>query len=148
MQAIAKAALDKYRVFFKAEIDILTASADLPEICLLSREEKIQQGIPSVYATTSEKFLPHRLNLLDFGGVSFTKGCYTGQEIIARMQHRGEVKHHLYQLPLEIILSPGDKYQSAVIVDCATIDNNILALAIIKDSDAADLGATDLRKQA
>lgn len=55
----------------------------------------IQAGIPRLNATTSGLFLPHELRLPQLGTVSFNKGCYTGQEIIARMQYRGKLKTHL-----------------------------------------------------
>lgn len=52
-------------------------------------------GEPAVYPETIEKLLPHHINLPGIGGVSFTKGCYTGQEIVARMEYRGKIKTHL-----------------------------------------------------
>ncbi len=55
----------------------------------------IRAGIPEVWLETSEKFLPHHLNLPALNGVSFTKGCYCGQEIIARMQYRGNIKRQM-----------------------------------------------------
>ena len=54
----------------------------------------IQQGIAAIYPDTSEKFLPHEINLPSLNAVSFNKGCYTGQEIIARIQYKGKVKSH------------------------------------------------------
>ncbi|HEX2549133.1 MAG TPA: hypothetical protein VHM20_04835 [Gammaproteobacteria bacterium] len=53
--------------------------------------------IPNIYPETSEKFLPHELNLHEINAIHFNKGCYTGQEIIARMQYRGKLKTKLYQ---------------------------------------------------
>ena len=41
-------------------------------------------------------FLPQMLNLHEFNAVSFSKGCYLGQEVVARAQHRGEVKRRLF----------------------------------------------------
>ncbi len=55
----------------------------------------ITHKIPAIYPETSEKFLPHDLGLPELHAVSFNKGCYTGQEIIARMQYRGKLKNHL-----------------------------------------------------
>ncbi len=57
----------------------------------------ITAGIPAIYPETSEKFLPHELNLQNLDAISFNKGCYTGQEIIARMHYRGKLKTHLYR---------------------------------------------------
>ena len=48
-----------------------------------------------VNADTSESFLPQMIGLTDVGAVSFAKGCYLGQEVVARAQHRGEVKVRL-----------------------------------------------------
>lgn len=57
----------------------------------------IEAGIPQLHAATSEEFIPQVLNLHLLGGVSFKKGCYTGQEIVARMQFRGSSKKRLYR---------------------------------------------------
>ena len=56
----------------------------------------IHAGIPNVYPETSEMFIPQMLNLQAINGVSFKKGCYTGQEVVARMQYLGKLKRHMY----------------------------------------------------
>ncbi|WP_444931766.1 YgfZ/GcvT domain-containing protein [Microbulbifer sp. SSSA002] len=58
---------------------------------------QIEAGIPQVDAATTEMFIPQMTNLHLLGGVSFKKGCYTGQEVIARMQFRGAAKRRLYR---------------------------------------------------
>lgn len=58
---------------------------------------QIQDGIGQVFLETSEKFVPQMINLQSLGGVSFKKGCYIGQEIVARMQYLGKLKQHLYR---------------------------------------------------
>ena len=55
----------------------------------------IRQGIPWLQAETSGRFLPQELNLDTLNALSFDKGCYPGQEIIARLRYRGEVKRYL-----------------------------------------------------
>jgi folate-binding protein YgfZ len=55
----------------------------------------IAAGIPTIHPTTSGKLLPHDINLPQINGVSFNKGCYTGQEIIARMHYRGQLKKYM-----------------------------------------------------
>jgi hypothetical protein len=60
----------------------------------------IRAGLPQVYAATSETFVAQMLNLDLLDGISFSKGCYTGQEIIARTQHLGRIKRRLYRLQL------------------------------------------------
>ncbi|WP_286292531.1 YgfZ/GcvT domain-containing protein [Methylomarinovum tepidoasis] len=61
------------------------------------RLHDIRSGLPWVTAATSGRFLPQMLNLDLLGGISFDKGCYTGQEIIARTHYRGQVKRRLYR---------------------------------------------------
>jgi folate-binding protein YgfZ len=56
----------------------------------------IQAGIPWLYKETTEKFVPQMLNLDKLGGISFDKGCYTGQEIVARMHYLGKNKRAMY----------------------------------------------------
>ncbi|MBD2858569.1 folate-binding protein YgfZ [Spongiibacter sp. KMU-158] len=56
----------------------------------------IQAGIGEVCAATQDLFIPQMLNHQLIGAVSFKKGCYTGQEIVARMQYRGKLKRHMY----------------------------------------------------
>lgn len=59
---------------------------------------QIQAGIGQVTGPTLELFIPQMLNLQQLGGVSFKKGCYTGQEIVARMQYLGKLKRRMYRL--------------------------------------------------
>ena len=56
----------------------------------------IRDGLPWLPAAASEKHLPQMLNLDRLDGVSFTKGCYPGQEIVARTRYLGRVKRRLY----------------------------------------------------
>jgi tRNA-modifying protein YgfZ len=60
----------------------------------------IRAGLPQIYQATREVFVAQMLNLDLLDGISFTKGCYTGQEIIARTQHLGRIKRRLYRLQL------------------------------------------------
>jgi len=61
----------------------------------------IAGGLPQVHAATAEAFIPQMLNLDLLDGISFTKGCYTGQEIVTRTQHLGRIKRRTfrYRLP-------------------------------------------------
>ena len=56
---------------------------------------QIQAGVPWITAATQDQFLPQMIGLDSIGGVSFDKGCYTGQEIVARTHYLGEVKRKL-----------------------------------------------------
>ena len=66
----------------------------------------IQAGIPVILPQTQEQFTPQMANFEALGGVSFTKGCYTGQEIVARTQYLGKVKRRLYLAHLDSDSSP------------------------------------------
>ncbi len=57
----------------------------------------IMAGIPNVYPETNEEFVPQMANLELIGGVNFKKGCYPGQEIVARMQYLGRLKQRMYR---------------------------------------------------
>ena len=57
---------------------------------------QLRSGIGHVEAATSELFLPQALNYQATGHINFSKGCYTGQEIVARMHYRGKVKRPMY----------------------------------------------------
>jgi len=61
---------------------------------------QVRAGIGQVLGPTREAFIPQMLNLQAVGGVSFKKGCYTGQEIVARMQYLGKLKRRLYRVEL------------------------------------------------
>ncbi len=56
----------------------------------------ILAGVPTIHATTQDHFVAQMLNLDSLGGINFKKGCYTGQEVIARMHYLGNLKRRLY----------------------------------------------------
>jgi hypothetical protein len=66
----------------------------------------IRNGIPTVYAATSEHFIPQMTNLQLLDGVSFKKGCYPGQEVVARMQYLGKLKRRMYRVELQTDTAP------------------------------------------
>ena len=71
----------------------------------------IQAGIPVIVAETCEAFVPQMANMSLIGGVSFKKGCYTGQEIVARMHYLGKLKKRMFHIAIECDEAPkaGDK---------------------------------------
>jgi folate-binding protein YgfZ len=73
--------------------------------------QEIRAGVPTVYPETSEAFVPQMTNMQLIDGVSFTKGCYTGQEVVARMQYLGKLKRRMYlaHVHSEIAPKPGDE---------------------------------------
>ena len=117
---------------------------------------EIQAGIPNIFAATTELFVPQMVNLQLVDGVSFKKGCYPGQEIVARMQYLGTLKRRMYLglIDQDEAVSPGDElYQASGdeqligrIVDAQPHpDGGFLALAVlqIKSADAADVHLGD-----
>ncbi len=70
----------------------------------------IQAGIPVISVANSEKFTAHMLNLDRLAAVSFVKGCYTGQEVVARTEHLGSSKRRLMRYRCEsAAVAVGDK---------------------------------------
>jgi folate-binding protein YgfZ len=68
-----------------------------PEIALDSwRWLEVQSGLPTIEAATVDQFVPQMLNYELLGGVDFKKGCYPGQEVVARSQYRGTVKRRMF----------------------------------------------------
>lgn len=73
---------------------------------------RIERGLPRFGLEMDAETIPQEANLDLLGAISFTKGCYTGQEVVARIHFRGHVNKHLRWLRSEQALAPG-----AVIVD-------------------------------
>jgi tRNA-modifying protein YgfZ len=73
----------------------------------------IASGLPQVYPRTSEAFVAQMLNLDVLDGIAFSKGCYTGQEVIARAHYRGRVKRRMqrWRTLASAALAPGDSGQ-------------------------------------
>lgn len=103
----------------------------------------IRAGLPQIYAATSETFVAQMLNLDVLDGISFTKGCYTGQEIIARTQHLGRIKRRLHRLRLPpgswsigqaVRLSDG---RHGKLTEIAAVDGAFEALAVLSTEPAS-----------
>jgi folate-binding protein YgfZ len=117
---------------------------------------QIRAGIGQVMPQTRELFIPQMLNLQAVGGVSFKKGCYTGQEIVARMQYLGNLKRRLYRLSLATsempapgtpLFSPSHNSSIGEVVIAAKADQTVELLAVLQaeaaDSEDVHLGALE-----
>jgi folate-binding protein YgfZ len=104
----------------------------------------IRQGLGDVTEATVDSFIPQMLNFHTIGAVSFSKGCYTGQEVVARMQYKGKLKRHMYPIRIDgKNLSAGDslyekeqKQSIGTIVNSVALDTGgaeALAVITIKD---------------
>ena len=115
----------------------------------------IRAGIPPVFPETSDAFVPQMANLQLLDGVSFKKGCYTGQEVVARMQYLGKLKRRMYlsRVTAEIPPLPGDtlhcpssssEQATGKIVDARlNIDGDYEVLAVV-EIEAAENGEVRL----
>jgi hypothetical protein len=74
----------------------------------------IESQIPEVYLSSSEKFIPQMLNLdINEIGVNFSKGCYPGQEVVARLHYLGETKRRLFAFKSDSEIKVGDSLYCA-----------------------------------
>lgn len=110
---------------------------------------EIRAGMPTIYQSTVEAFVPQMVNLELVNGVSFKKGCYTGQEIVARMHYLGKLKRRMYRihinstdpvLPGTALFSPdstsGQGTGSIVIAAISSSEKGTEALAVIQINQA------------
>ena len=95
----------------RLESDLAAASAAEDEWALL----EIRAGRPLIRQATQDLFVPQMVNLQLLGGVDFQKGCYPGQEIVARMQFLGQLKRRMYRAHVdgEMAPHPGDELYCA-----------------------------------
>jgi len=115
----------------------------------------IQARIPIITAATQGLFVPQMCNFDQLGAISFQKGCYPGQEIVARAQHRGEVKRRLYLLHADTdAAAAGHEVFRAGGAGCGTVVNaasapqggmDLLAVILTEAATHAELrlGAPD-----
>ncbi len=113
----------------------------------------IDSGQPCVVAETVEMFIPQMLNLDVIDGVSFKKGCYPGQEVVARLHYRGKLKRHMHiaQFNATDCPAPGAPLYAADDADGQAIGNIVSAqpvstgeyraLCVIANEFATDNGA-------
>jgi folate-binding protein YgfZ len=80
----------------------------------------IRDGVPLVSAATQDQFVPQMANFELLGGVSFQKGCYTGQEVVARMQHLGKLKRRMFLANVPAEAKAGDPLYSEDLGDQAS----------------------------
>ena len=142
----------------RAELWVTTGQADAVKgklLAVLSEGDlnqwllgQVRAGIGQVMPGTRELFIPQMLNLQAVGGVSFKKGCYTGQEIVARMQYLGKLKRRLYRLQLAAselpepgiaLFSPTHGSSIGEVVLAARAGQNIELLAVLQ-AEAAESG--------
>jgi folate-binding protein YgfZ len=113
---------------------------------------EIDAGVPTVFASTQEKFVPQMINFELVGGVSFSKGCYPGQEVVARSQYRGRLKRRMQLAHCAAaapagadVFSAGDAEAAGTVVMAATAPDGgfdlLLECPLEKAEAALHLGA-------
>ena len=109
---------------------------------------EIAAGVPHLSEATLEAFVPQMLNWQHLGGIHFRKGCYTGQEVIARMHFLGQLKKSLFRFRLDARQRPtpgtgvmsGDRAVGTVINATAFRDHHCELLAVVRhDADRTSL---------
>lgn len=114
-----------YIVLVKTEsVDLLTApfvASDQYRGSLAWHQLQLQHNRVEIYPASRGLFLPHRLCLHHYGYIDFEKGCYKGQEIIARMHYRATQKHTLayFTVDTSVLLQPG------LPIYCEAVDTEI-----------------------
>ena len=69
----------------------------------------VRSGVPIVEAATVEQFVPQMVNFERVGGVDFAKGCYPGQEVVARSQYRGTIKRRMFLFETDAVAAAGQE---------------------------------------
>lgn len=140
--------LKKYAVFSKVALTELEAPELLEKFkrTLWSDNnwqlQDIRKGIPTIYSEVIGEFTPHQINFQLINGISFNKGCYIGQEIIARMHYLGKLKQQMYRISFSSDQAPipgtkiytAQKQEIGILVNAARADNhNYEALAVLQN---------------
>ncbi|WP_116963473.1 YgfZ/GcvT domain-containing protein [Fastidiosibacter lacustris] len=126
--------LFQHSIIVNTKLKEINSKLDYKTVC----KENICQQLPYIDIKNSEVFLPAELNLDQFNAISYQKGCFMGQEIIARMKYRGTLKKSLLSLETETALPITDKLQDlelknvADVVNQVNIDNKSYILAVLK----------------
>ena len=129
---------------FRSKVDFALLPGD--PIDNETAAQQIRAGIPEITLAQSEKFTAHMLNLDLLGIVSLNKGCYPGQEIVARTHYRGVSKRRCMRFKGNIPATPGDKiYDSnreiGEVVN--SIGNDLLAVVPVASANSVLAIGTD-----
>jgi len=95
--------------------------------------QEIRAGRPLITRATQDQFVPQMVNFEALGAVDFQKGCYPGQEIVARAQYRGQVKRRMVhaRAPAGVALAPGQEFNGGTVVDVAPAEGGAELLAVV-----------------
>jgi len=130
---------------FRARVEFAVQDASEQQLGIRSsfeewRLDNLRTGIPEILQAQSEEFTPHMLNLDLLDAVSVDKGCYPGQEIVARTHFRGATKRRCLRFESTEPVSPGDKVSDGerdVGEVLNAIGNDLLAVVPLDKADEA-----------
>jgi hypothetical protein len=136
---------------------VVPADAEPPALPALAHDAwtwlEVNSGVARIVAATVEQFVPQMINFELVGGVNFKKGCYPGQEVVARSQYRGSVKRRAFVFACDAVAQPGQEvFHSAdaaqpagMVVNAASWRGSNRALVEVKlaalESGSLHLGA-------
>jgi hypothetical protein len=112
---LAESVLRRLAMFrFRSRVDFETAPATAEDLGIAGTpadwlRDNLRAGRPEVWQAQSEEFTPHMLNLDLIGAISFDKGCYPGQEIVARTHYRGATRRRTHRFESSQPASPADR---------------------------------------
>ncbi len=132
-EAIVKR-LTMFRFRSKVDFDVVTDGNTVDPVSL------VESGFPYIGAEQAEEFTPHMLNLDLLDAVSFDKGCYTGQEIVARTHYKGATKRRTLRFASDSPVKVGEKVMAGERSAGEVLNvagNELLAVVAVEKADEA-----------
>lgn len=143
--SVLEATLKRLKMFvLRSKVSLEAVASDGAFDEAAWKRQNILDGVPVVYSQTSDHFVPQMVNLDQLGGISFNKGCYTGQEIVARLHYLGNLKRRMFQLrgpsappaPGSPIYAGNDTQAIGEIVDSVADGDGSLSSAVLQITSA------------
>lgn len=149
----------RLRMFvLRSKVTMEALPADHAEAEAADRRALIEAGVPVVYVETQDRWVAQMANLDLLGGISFDKGCYTGQEVVARLHYLGNLKKRMFRVEgagpapapgTAVRHASGDGQSVGEIVDAVAVGQGFVASAVLQltvaDSDALMLDGMEQR---
>ncbi len=156
-EPLAETVLTRLTMFrFRAKVDLSAGEAGNGRFGIAERVDEwllanLRDGIPEIYPATSEAFTPHMLNLDLLDAISLDKGCYTGQEIVARTHYRGASRRRMLRFESSAPVETGGEIFAGErkIGDVVNaIGTDLLAVVPLDSADEAlTVGAATLERR-